>query len=176
MNNNKSSKLRIRTEGGKVIIRPVTDNDSISSNVNLPKSIQVDQNKVKLQVDAFKTFEQFFEGFSADILLMHTTEKNLDTIFHALEEVIINYNVLTKNLLPEKHKSELNNIFESGRKFVVDKLKSQNTMRKRQNLVEKHEYYVKPQTHAIGLAWNSKIEIGCETRIESNSVPVCANN
>lgn len=154
------NKFRLRAQSGKIIINPIRNTNSNKINVNCSKSISHNENKVKLQDNGFKTFNLFYDEFNADILSMHTTEKNMNKIYCAFEQLIFNYDLLLKNLIPERSKAELDSISTVAKKFVIDKFEAQNTSKKRQKVVEKNECYVKPTDYAIGLTWKTKNAIG----------------
>lgn len=83
-------------------------------------------NLFMLNLSRVKSKKIFFYSFVSDIQLMHTTEANLNEIFVAFEEFIINYESFIKNLTPNHLENEFGNIFASGTEFVIEKLNSLN--------------------------------------------------
>lgn len=162
MKKNSTNKFRLRTSNGRVIVNEVPNDNVNKVKLTTPKKISFEHNKVRIETTAFKIFEEFCNKICSDIMLMHTTEKNVDKIFCAFIELVKNYAELIKNMLPENVKKELESVFVSGTEFAIDKFKSRNTARKRNSLLESNEYYVKPENHAIGMAWQAKNKIGCE--------------
>lgn len=144
-----TSKIRLKTDGEKVILNPVFEKRSL----NLPISVSFDEHKTKVCTDYYKQFNEFFERLDASIQSMNTTEKNVNTIFRAFEDLIQNYNELITNLVPDQIQAECSNVINTAKQFVVEKLKSRNTAKKRQKIIASDECYVESTKSAIGLTW-----------------------
>lgn len=161
MAKNTTNSFFIRTTTEGVIVNQTKSAVEIDLKpCSLPINVKCSQNKAHIQISGFDKFVDFYKHFSADILLMHTTEKNLDTIFCAFEQLILNYELLLKNIAPDHLKSQLDGVFATGTKFVIDKLKSHNSAKKRQKLLEKNECYVAPKDFGMALNWKSKKKCG----------------
>lgn len=119
-----------------------------------------EQNTANFQISGFKEFNEFFDGFDAEIFNMHTTEKNIDTIYRVSEQLFSNFGVLLKNMMPNHLKSECSTVLDTATKHIIEKLQSRNTAKKRLKLVKADECYVQPSDSAIGLKWKAKIECG----------------
>lgn len=144
---NSGSKFFIKTDGNKVICSKVVEENPI----RLPISVQFDENNSKLHANVFKDHDKIFDVLISDILLIQTTEKNVDKIFRAFEQLIESYDHLIKKMLPADLLAKLSNILSSTKCYVVDKMKSQNTATKRQKIIEKDESYVMPVKYGVGL-------------------------
>lgn len=155
------NKFRLRTCGSQVIIKQVEDTNATVA-LNSPINVTCKKNRTTFRVNGFDDFNQFFNEFNTDILLMNTTEKNFDTIFCACEQLILNFETLIKNITPDDLKVEIADILALGTKFVVEKLKLRNTAKKRQNLIEKDVCYVMPQEYGLGLTWKSANSCGVD--------------
>lgn len=153
-----TSKIRLKTDGEKVILNPVFEKRSL----NLPISVSFDEHKTKVCTDYYKQFNEFFERLDASIQSMNTTEKNVNIIFCAFEDLIQNYNELITNLVPDQIQAECSNVINTAKQFVVEKLKSRNTAKKRQKIIASDECYVESTKSAIGLTWKSQTVCGSD--------------
>lgn len=151
-----SSKFRLKTVGDKIILNPVIEKESIDLAIN----VEFSENKTKIRTDSFKTFDEFFSHLYADIIVMKTTEKNIDKIFCAFQQLIENYNDLMKRMMPAEISEKYSNTFDNAKQFVVEKIICRNTAKKRQKIVENDESYVKPMKSAVGMTWTSKTSCG----------------
>lgn len=85
----------IRTTTDGVVVDSTKSANPISSQpYSLPINVKLNENKAHIQFSGFDKFSEFYKHFSTDILLMHTTEKNLNTVFCAFEQLILNYEAL----------------------------------------------------------------------------------
>lgn len=145
-----TSKFRLETDGRNVILNPVFEKES----ANLPIIVNIDEHTTKVCTDYYKHFNDFFDRLNASIQSLNTTEKNVSEVFCAFEELIENYNSLILSMLPQS------NVIDTAKQFVIDKIKSRNTAKKRQKIIASDESYVKPTKSAIGLTWKSQSLIG----------------
>lgn len=152
------TKFRIKTDGKQVICNKILEEPRI----NLPISVKFNEDKSKLQASVFEGFDEIFDELIADVLLMQTSEKNIDKIFVAFTQLIEKYNYVIGQVIPSDLLQKLSSVLSSAKDYVVDKMKSRNTAKKRQKLIEKDEYYVTPIDCGIGLQWKSKVECGSD--------------
>lgn len=152
-----SNKFRIKTIGNKIISNQIIEEKP----ANIPISVDT-ETKINIRWNGVKEFDEFFDGFNSEVLLMHTTESNLNKIFRKFEQLIENYDCLIKQMTQNYLQKECVDILENAKQFVLKKLKERNTAKKRQKLIESDETYVKPTNVGFSLKWQSKKTCGSE--------------
>lgn len=157
MDTNKKNRFFIKTNGTDVTVEPVPSNFQTDHPVQLPINIKCEANKAKISVEGFDVFDEFCDDFRAEMMKLHTTEKNLNTVFHGFEQLILNYNILIKSMIPDHYAKEADYVISTASKCVVDKFKLQNTAKKRRSLIQKDECFVPSKAYGIGLAWSRKM-------------------
>lgn len=151
-----TSKFRLKTDGDKIILNPVVEKPSINLQIN----VKCDGNLIKARTDYFKQFDEFFELLNTSIQSMSTTEKNVNQIFCACEELVTNYDKLIKSMIPTEIYEQCSKVFDTAKRFVIDKFKTRNTAKKRHKIIERDESHVKSTKSAIGLTWKSQMICG----------------
>lgn len=152
----KKNVIRLKTDGKKVVF----DNIKKAAQINSPIKISVRENERKFSINTFEDYDNVFDSIISKLLLMNTTENNLNKIFCALENLVENYDTLLQRMLPPDLQAKLSTLFSKAKEYVAEKFKSRNTAKKRQKMVEKHECYVNPIKYSIGCNWTSKINCG----------------
>lgn len=153
----------IRTSASGITVNSVdTTNQNQTQFNSLPFNVKCEKNTANIEFDGFDAFSKFYESFSTDILLMHTTEKNLNTIFNAFEKLVVNYERLIMDIMPDYLKKQLSAVVPTATNFVVEKLRSLNSNKKRQKLVEKSESCVPAIDCGMALTWTSKNVCGSD--------------
>lgn len=153
-------KFCLKTVGDEVIF---TSNES-QKPIDLPISVTLNENKsrIRIDVDCFKQFDQFFSVLNADILSMKVTEKNRNIIYCALMQIVENYDCMLAKMMPNRLKDDYTEIASSAKQFVIEKLTSRDSTKKRRKLIESDPGFVKPVKSAIGLKWSSQSKCGNE--------------
>lgn len=151
-----TSKFRLKTKGDKIILNPIIEEKS----TNLSIKLQLNGNKTKIQTAYFKQFDDFIDRLSVDVHSMKTTEKNVNQIFQLFGELIQNYDDLIAKMLPSQIREEHSSAFDTAKRFVIDKIMSRDTSKKRLKIIESDECHVKPMKSGIGIAWKSKTTSG----------------
>lgn len=165
MAKNQSNSFYIQTSASGVLVNAVQiKKQNEFQTQSLPINVKFENKTANVQISGCEDFDSFFNKFSADVLLMHTTEKNMNIIFNSFEQLISNYEILIKKLMPDHLKNQISSLISTGTKFVIDNIKSLNSAKKRQKLLEKNVCYVPPIDCGIGLDWQVKRQIGTDLR------------
>lgn len=152
------SKFRLQTDGDKIVLNPILAKESL----NLAINVDSGENKTKIRTSSFKNFDYFFNQLNADILSIKTTEQNVNKIFRAFEQLIQNYDNLIKQTIPAEMSEKCSSALDAARNFVLEKIVSRNTAKKRQKIIENDGLYVKPMKSAVGTTWKTKTSCGSD--------------
>lgn len=63
-------------------------------------------------------------------------------------------------MMPAQVREEFSIVIDTAKQFVIEKLKSRNTAKKRKKIISSDECHVKPAESAIGLSWKTQIACG----------------
>lgn len=113
-------------------------------------------NCYSIQSNAYKQFDEHFSRFQNELLMLNLTQKNEDKFYSLCENLVSNLEVLCTSSLPSSNQTEKSNM---GKKFkyVIEKLRANNSHQKRLKIIQQMPTYVKPVENAIGIKYKSVI-------------------
>lgn len=134
------------------------ESNKTENNVKVNNDLQIINTENKqsgtynFQRDCFFDFDKFLKTFECDLSTMNLTQKEINHVYSACKKLIQSAEALLTNLL--KTSSPETTILE-GFSFILNRLCARDSTRKRQQLLEKSEHYVKPEEKSIGTKWKT---------------------
>lgn len=102
-----------------------------------------------------KKFDSFFSEVIGDIYSMALVEKDRDKIYELFDSFTKNFSLLILANLGKDSESQISTV----QQYVSEKIQKFDSPFKRESELQKRETYVAPIEKAIGLKWNTKVDI-----------------